>query len=244
MDENQSNYYFHLIRMDRYFNFYYWKIFAFTIINIGGSIVLWYGVMSLVCGFFIYSGSQKFLEYRFTQLTQRIKEEQGIGGLNAARLMQHIGEHDYLVRINERNKSVMSLALMIVYYCFTPTLDFLYFNIIYSTNSLWFVRATVMFATMICTLFLYAFAYSSACLYQAAHSPYKLLNSILAKNTRDGEFRFPYRKKLKISFYLERFSGPEITNWCWVLFPLTSYAFYEFVAAVASNFFLIVSFIR
>jgi len=105
------------------------------------------------------------------------------------------------------------------------------------------LRATIYIMTMACTFFVFTLAYSSACLYQAAHSPYKLLNSILAKNTRDGEFILPSRVKLKISFYLERFSGPEITNWCWVLFPLTSYEFYLFVAQVSSNFFQIVSLI-
>src|SRR5581483_338214 len=117
---NESNYYFHLLGMDRYFNLYYWKIFVFTFINIFGSIGMWYCVMLFNCGFLGYYFSQKFLEYRFTQLSERIREEQDNGGLNAARLMQHIGEHDYLVRMNERNKSVMSLALMIVYYCYTP----------------------------------------------------------------------------------------------------------------------------
>jgi len=158
--------------------------------------------------------------------------------------MQHIHEHDYLVRMNERNKSTMSLALMIVYYCYTPTLDFAYFYAIYSINSLWFLRVVACITPMAITSFLFIFAYSSACLYQAAHSPYKLLNEILAKNTRDGEIRLHHRVKLKISFYLERFSGPEITTWCWVLFPLTSYEFYQFVVAVSSNFFQIVSLIN
>src|SRR5581483_5449797 len=119
--------------------------------------------MSLVCGFFGYFSSQKFLEYRFIQVSKRIEEENKDNGrLNVTRLMQHISEHDYLVRMNERNKSVMSLALMITYYCFTPALDFFYFNIVYSDNSLLFWRVVVYIAAMECTIFVYLLAYSSA----------------------------------------------------------------------------------
>ena len=51
----------------------------------------------------------------------------------------------------------------------------------------------------------------------------------------------PVDLKLTMSFYLERFSGPQITNYCLDLFALTPYEFYLFVKSVASNYFLIVS---
>src|SRR5581483_1570322 len=88
--------------------------------------------------------------------------------------------------------------------------------------------------------FLYTFAYSSASLYHAAHSPYKLLNSILARNINRKVF-LRTKNILKISFYIERFSGPAITNWCYNLFPLRRYEFYLFVAFVVRNFIRIVS---
>ena len=80
--------------------------------------------------------------------------------------------------------------------------------------------------------------YVCATLYNSAHAPYNRLNTLAAKYKMSADL------KRKLAFYIERFSGAPITNYCLNLFALTPYEHYLFVAAVAKNFFLIVSLIE
>ena len=135
----------------------------------------------------------------------------------------------------------MAIGLMIIYCFQTFLIDFsIYLTFYLPKDTHVFTRFVFFFLAVLFSGFLYVFAYSSASLYHAAHSPYKLLNSILTKNINRKVF-LRTKNLLKISFYIERFSGPAITNWCYNLFPLRSYEFYLFVAFVARNFFRIVS---
>jgi hypothetical protein len=111
-----------------------------------------------------------------------MKKEVKENRLTEERMIEHIGEHDYLARMNERNKALMAPLLMIFYFCFTPAVEFLLYNIFYSSDSNWLIRTFIQSMAITFTSFLYMLAYSSASLYQAAHSPYKLINSIMARN--------------------------------------------------------------
>jgi len=47
------------------------------------------------------------------------------------------------------------------------------------------------------------------------------------------------RRRLTIGLYIERLGGPPIATYCWDLFALTNYQFYQFVAGFTCNYFLV-----
>ena len=57
----ENNYYFHLFKMDRYYNFYYWEIFIFSSNFIISVIICWYLTSIYFNGFTLYYLSQKYL---------------------------------------------------------------------------------------------------------------------------------------------------------------------------------------
>jgi hypothetical protein len=63
-------------------------------------------------------------------------------------------------------------------------------------------------------------------------------------NLPSGLNPIPIKSKMKIINLIERMAQTEITVWCLDLFPLNSYEFYLFVAAVASNYILMIGLIR
>jgi len=107
-------------------------------------------------------------------------------------------------------------------------------------------------------LFLVASSYAASMLFflslmtaslrKEAHGSYKRLNSIMAKSSIEKNSSslkaIPIGLKFKMMSLIERMAQKEITVWCLDLFPLNSYEFYLFVAAVASNYFLLIGFIK
>src|SRR5581483_12012384 len=98
----------------------------------------------------------------------------------------------------------------------------------------WLVVFMFQLAALVASIGLFISTYASVGLYNAAHAPYNRLNSLTAR------YRIPIDLKLKMSFYIERFSGPPITNYCLDLFAITPYEYYLFVEAVVKLFLLIV----
>ena len=79
--------------------------------------------------------------------------------------------------------------------------------------------------------------YFSAQLNKSAHKSYPLLYTLLCKK------KFSMRNKLKILFFIENLSGLEIGFYCYDLFPINNYTFYEFTAGWAANYLLLVGFV-
>ena len=72
---------------------------------------------------------------------------------------------------------------------------------------------------------------------RAAHKSYPILYRLILHMDR----RYPLRHRLRVQSFIERLSGPEITFYCYDMFPMNSYEFYQFVCIAGSNYFLIMS---
>ena len=75
---------------------------------------------------------------------------------------------------------------------------------------------------------------------QSSHKPYNNLFKFLIQK------RFPLslRVKLKIVGLIEKLSGPDIGFYCWNLFPMNNYTFYEYVCNYFVTYFLILTLIN
>jgi len=180
--------------------------------------------------------SQKYIQYRFDQVNDLIVEEikKRKPSLNSS-LFSLIGEHDQLCGLVYKNGLLVNIGLFIIYFGFTPMLDLMIYHAINFTDD-GIINAAMRTVALFFTYFLYQFAYCSACLYKSAHSIYFPLNCVMAKY---GRRIINPRKRLTISLCIERLGGPPITTYCWNLFALTNYEFYEFVAGFTCNYFLV-----
>jgi hypothetical protein len=102
------------------------------------------------------------------------------------------------------------------------------------------------------TVFLFFFSLHTAMLCHAAHSPYKRVNSFVVQQSSDKFFNnsnvfiriTEIRQQIKVLNFLERLGGPDIAVYCLDLFALNYYEFYLLIAAISSNFFLTVDWLK
>jgi hypothetical protein len=228
--ELDENYYFTYLGLQDYFS--YWTFFAFPAVflvlisfawSVGNSICFTFAVLYL---------SQLILVYRFVQLNDKLKKKQSDKSLKEA-----LHEHNYLSGLVIKNNLSMSVCFFIIYYMVSPALDILIYEAFYLQAD-WIIVFMFKLIALVEIICFFIATYSSVGLYNAAHSSYKRLNTFVAK------YHIPIDLKLKLLFYIERFSGPPITNYCLDLFAITPYEHYLFVAAVSSNFFLVVDLIN
>ena len=74
---------------------------------------------------------------------------------------------------------------------------------------------------------------------KAAHRPRKLLFSYLSRNKSN----IPLNKIIKINKFIEHLSETHIGYYCYDLFPMNFYEFFQFLLIVISNYILLLSLI-
>jgi hypothetical protein len=229
-----ANHYLDAVNLRNILTLQQWQIFSHFLSNIIASTVFWYMLATLLNGFLGYYFSSKFLQYRFDQLTEKFTTEMKNETLTAGNVRDALLEHNYLAGLVKESNSIMNIALFIIYFIGSTLADVTIYQAIFG-NTNWYMRMCFINMAVLIAFFLYHCTYSSACLFKSAHSLYAPLNSIMAKcvNLR-------LRRRLTISFYIERLGGPPITTYVYDFFGLTNYEFYLFIAAIASNFFLLI----
>ena len=79
----------------------------------------------------------------------------------------------------------------------------------------------------------------SAQVSRAAHQSYPLINSISVKHKN----KLSIRDTFKVMSFIEKLSGPVIGFYCYQLFPMNSYEFYEYVVNAIKMYLLIIEFL-
>lgn len=79
----------------------------------------------------------------------------------------------------------------------------------------------------------------SALLTNAAHKSYSMLFSLLSKKKKVS-----LNEMMKIQLFIEKLSSPEIGFYCYELFPMNNYEFYQYVANSVSFYFLIMGLLQ
>jgi len=209
------------------------SVIPYIITAISYSLLCWYMVRIYISAFAAFYLTQKFLQYRFEQVNCMFQDSK-----SARDVIKAIEEHVQICAYLVKNNQTMSLILGFAYYIATPMIDFIIYQAIY-VNSIWFIQTIFILLAILSVIFLYLLAYSSTTLYKAAHAPYKRLNAIMAKK----EMKMSRTERIKIAFYIERFSGPSIATYVFDFFPLNNYEFYLFITAVCTDYFLIIGII-
>ncbi len=203
------------------------------------TLIAWLMLTVFFSGFLTYFIVLFYIQYRFKQINEIILKCESISDL-----MSSIREHHEICSINERSNRLLNLILFELYYVASGVADLFIIQIIYLDTLL---NIKIFFYCGIVMLFpmIYSLAYLSGRLSKEAHTPYKLLNSIIAKES------IPMSKlknidkwsKFQIINMIERLAQTEIAVPCLDLFSLNNYEFYLFISACFKNFFLFVDLI-
>jgi hypothetical protein len=211
-----------------------------------------------ICGFIGFFGSALYTISRFKQVSNKFNKCQ-----SNAQLMEAMSEHNEICVINEKNNKLTRWILFEIYYAASVIIDLAILQAFYYTNQQ-MIRNLFMAITCFACFLSFLLAFMAALVKSAAHSPYKTLNSIIAKS---NGMKLEKRRKtnneilqqeetpleitrvsletiMKMNNLIERLAQTQITIWCLDLFPLNFYEFYLFVAAVASNLFLFINLIK
>ena len=130
-----------------------------------------------------------------------------------------------------------SYLIFIVYYVATPGLQIL----IYATyHKDYNILTRIYFIILVITIDLAVIMMNvmSIWITTYAHKPYNLLYSYLTQS----RLTIPVKHRLKIQTFIERLSGPDIGFYCYDLFPMNNYEFYQYVYISGLNYFLLISF--
>jgi hypothetical protein len=147
-----------------------------------------------------------------------------------------IEEHNQITILCMKNNQSVNLILLIIYYLYSPLIDMVLYLAIYIDH--FYIKLLGISVTFFLILFLFLFSSTTVWLRKSAHFPYNNLNSIIAKQKW-----IPLSKKMKIVSLIERLAGSEIAVYCYDFFPLNNYEFYQFIASIVGNFFLLMSLI-
>ena len=155
-------------------------------------------------------------------------------------LIDLIEEHNYFTKITADINKLFRIAVFFFYYFGIPLfLSFFYGSHHRDTEIFTKIVAIIMSVIIFIPLMLLGRIVTK--LVTSAHTPFSQLISYFStpKRMRKSELRLI----LKLMTYMERLSGPEIGFYCYDLFPINSWEFYQFIAISFSNNFLLMEFV-
>ena len=178
------------------------------------------------------------LGFKFKQIANNIKicVKQNEKDFIRYDLMDLIEEHNYFSKMTADMNKFIRIIILAFYYIALPVLSVTFYmghhkNTEMLTKILGFYftlfeLGAILLVTGFCTWII-----------NAAHSPYNMLEMYLSKHTT----RITISTRLKIMTYIERLFGPDIGFYCYDLFPMNSYEFYQMIAISVCNYFLLMS---
>lgn len=187
--------------------------------------------MAIIMGSFVFmSISSLYFKYEFRQIQDRIKK--CIKYKISRHVIDAIYEHDYCTKHIQNFNRAFSLALFPVYFFATPLVNILLHMMIYkSINVFMCIFFGFFLSQLVFALYLYTYIASS--LSAAAHDFPSYLHSFIVRN------RSNIRNKLKISAFIEKLYETTIGIYCYNLFAFTTFEFYEYLAFISGNYFLL-----
>jgi len=182
-------------------------------------------------GFVTYILSSLYLKYQFEQINDQI--EKNIKWGSVRKLMIAMSNHNSLTQSTIKLNLLFKYILFIIYYLAKPTLNLILY-LTHGRDSSTILRIAAMIAFSFLISLIYSVNYFSTAVTKAAHKSYQLFFQFLIKR------RLNIRDRLKILAFIEKLSGPNIGFYCYDLFPMNNYEFYQYIANWFSNYFLII----
>ena len=187
-------------------------------------------------GFTIWYMATTYLKYKFREINYKIEISLKYKDINL--LMNAIKEHNYVEILTKKFNLWFRIMTFIIYYFVTIGFQ-LVLHITHHKDSHILAKLSAGFIFFSCFWATLLQNLMSTGVIRSAHKPYPKLYKMIGKRIR---MRFSQRWKL-LSF-IEKLSGPPIGFYCYDLFPMNNYEFYQYVCIAGSNYILIMGFFR
>ena len=186
--------------------------------------------------FVCYYFANLFVKLKFKEINDSFKLYQLNG--NRKKLMKTICEHNSLSIIVNKLNNYVKYGLFVNIFLGPPALETtLYITLSKETG--YYLRISLAILLTFTAILSFLINYMPTQVSKEAHLSYSLINSISVKQSD----KFSIKEKLKICSFIEKLSGPVIGFYCYDLFPMTSFEFYEYVINSIKMYFLIIEFL-
>ena len=194
-----------------------------------------YAMVSI--GFVEWILSTLYLKYKFNEINAKILKS--FRFQNNLLLLNAIKEHNSISKQTKQLNEFFSLMIYFLYNIATPALMILIY-LTHEKDTNFYIR--FVFSFIFCLVFLSVFLVNlfSSKVSNSSHKSYNILFKFLTQK----RFLISLKVKLKINGLIEKLSGPDIGFYCWNLFPMNNYNFYEYVCNCFYIYFLILSLIN
>ena len=219
-----------LLLLSQEFNFY--LLASFIFFNFITSIFLNQCFAYVWMGFTLWFMSTLYLKYKFIEIRDKI--ELSLKHSNINLLMNAIEEHNYVEIMTKKFNHFFRMITFIIYYIATIGFQLMFFAIHKKDiKILGRIGATTIFGT--CFWVVLFMNIMSIWVNKAAHKPYYKLYSIINKHGIPMRFR----QHWKLLSFIEKLSGPPIGYYCYNLFPMNNWEFYQYLYIAGTNYILI-----
>ena len=177
-----------------------------------------------------------YLRYQFKQVLDGIRE--AVQTQNLPQLKKSITDHNYVCRKTFDLNITFNYFLVVFYLLAKPALNVLiYVTLSKQTNPLVRIATSIIFVfCAFCIIFTMNMMCAQVSKY--AHSPMKLMYQMSKCDN------IATKDKYRIMAFIERLSGPVIGFYCYTLYPINNYQFYEYICGWAYNYFLVIKLIK
>ena len=151
-------------------------------------------------------------------------------------LMYSIKEHNYVEILTKRFNVFFRMITFVIYYIATIGFQLILF-ISHHKNSNFLGKTITGFIFFSCFWAVLSMNLMSTGVIRSAHKSYPKLYKMISKG-----IRMSFRQRWKLLSFIEKLSGPPIGFYCYDLFPMDSYEFYQYVCIAGCNYFLIMGF--
>ena len=177
------------------------------------------------------------LRYHFLQLDLEIRRSLKLRDINKTiNLIYHHKQME--IETYWLNKE-FRVHFYVVYKFLKPVLNLIIFHThAPDMTTMMRIMCVIMAVITGCLKFMISYIASSVML--AAHRP----QSGLYVSLVNIDSKMSLKKKLKIERFIERLSGPEIGFYCYDLFPINTYHFFDYLLDSIASYFLLINLLR
>jgi hypothetical protein len=156
-------------------------------------------------------------------------------------LVKRLSEHENNTKFLNAINKLFKTKFMVYYYIGIPFID-LFLILVMDNQIKPAMRILVMLPIINSTLPVLAINYMISSVSTSAHSPFAILNSLIAKSKNNMPV-MPVSLRLKVIQLIDKLSGPKIGFTCYDFFTFANFELFLFYSNVSASFFLFLNFI-
>ena len=186
-----------------------------------------------VVGIILWFGSATYLKMKFNEINDKIIKSFKTKDINL--LIYSMKEHNYVEKMTQDANLFVRTITFYLYYIATAGILIAIYGI-HKEDTTISGRIVIFLIAFSGSFIIFGLNFMSTWISTAAHKPYKTLYSLMFRN-----IRITLKERFKLLSFIEKLSGPDIGFYCYDLFPLNSYEFYQYIYISGLNYFLLMS---